>query len=210
MTDKVVVRKIKKPSEVAVVSYKNYQDFIGSHSMSKDDPRIATNTRITGGKFFIPDEEYMTFLSLYYRDIVVSGNDEFLTEKQRDSGPIAVDFDFRYSYDVTTKQYSDKHIAGMISLYLDALKTIYQFTDKTPFPIYIFEKPSVNRLDDKKITKDGIHMIIGIQMDRTAQLILREKVMAIIGRTFSTRASLRAVSIGSCMGPRSPIVTNTH
>ena len=79
MTDKVVVRKIKKPSEVTAVSYKNYQDFIGAHSIVKDDPRTATNTRITGGKFFIPDEEYPTFLSLYYRDIVVSGNDEFLT-----------------------------------------------------------------------------------------------------------------------------------
>jgi len=179
MAEKVVVRKTKKSNEIVTATYKNYQDFIGAHSISKDDPRSATNTRITGGKFYIPDEEYLTFLSLYHRDIVVSGNDEFLTEKQRESGgPIAVDFDFRYNYDVTTKQYSDKHIASMISLYLDALKTIYQFTDKTPFPIYIFEKPSVNRLDDKKITKDGIHMIIGIQMDRTAQLILRDKVMS--------------------------------
>jgi hypothetical protein len=178
MAEKVVVRKTKKSNEIVTSTYKNYQDFIGAHSISKDDPRSATNTRITGGKFYIPDEEYLTFLSLYYRDIVVSGNDEFLTEKQRETGgPIVVDFDFRYSYDVTTKQYSDKHIASMISLYLDALKTMYQFTDKAPFPIYIFEKPSVNRVDDKKITKDGIHMIIGIQADRTAQLILREKVM---------------------------------
>ena len=109
-------------------TYKNYQDFIGAHSLVKDDPRPSTNTRITGGKFFVPDEEYLAFLSLYYRDIVATGNDEFLTEKQRDTGgPIVVDFDFRYSYDVTTKQYADKHIASMVSLYLDELKKIYQF-----------------------------------------------------------------------------------
>jgi P4 family phage/plasmid primase-like protien len=160
-------------------TYKNYQDFIGAHFLNKEDPRAPTNTRISGGKFYIPDEEYPTFLSMYYRDIVSKGSDEFLTEKQRDTGgPIVVDFDFRYSYDVTTKQYTDKHIASMVSLYLDTLKTIFQFTDKITFPIYIFEKPSVNRLDDKKITKDGIHMIIGIQSDRTTQLVLRERVMS--------------------------------
>ena len=170
-------KNMKKTNETT--TYKNYQDFIGGHYIGKDDPRTATNTRITGGKFFIPDEEYTTFLSMYHRDVVVNGLDEFLTEKQRDTGgPIAIDFDFRYSYDTTTKMYEDKHIASMISLYLDALKTIYQFTDKVEFPIYIFEKPSVNRLEDKKITKDGIHMIIGIQSDRTTQLILRDKVMS--------------------------------
>jgi len=122
-------------------TYKNYQDFIGAHYINKEDPRAPTNTRISGGKFFIPDEEYMTFLSLYHRDIVIPGNDEFLTEKQRDTGgPIVVDFDFRYSYDVTTKQYTDKHLASMVSLYLDTLKTMFQFTDKVIFPIYIYSR----------------------------------------------------------------------
>jgi P4 family phage/plasmid primase-like protien len=157
----------------------NYQEFIGSHWLGKDDPRQPTNTRITGGKYYISDEEYPNFLQHYYKDIVAKNGDEYLTEKQRDTGgPITVDCDFRYAYEVTEKQYGDKHIASMIQLYLDVLKgKVFQFVDKCPFPIYIFEKPSVNRLEDKQITKDGIHMIIGIQADRVTQLLIRQNVI---------------------------------
>ena len=158
--------------------YKNYQDFIGSHSIAKDDPKQATNTRITGGKFHIPDADYNTFLELYYRDIVAKNGEEFLTERQRDTdGPIAIDVDFRYDYETTEKQYGDRHVACLIMLYLETLKTMFQFTDRTPFPIYVFEKPSVNRIADKQITKDGIHIIIGVQADRATQTILRDRII---------------------------------
>ena len=67
----------------------------------------CTNTRIPskgvalGGKYHISDDEYQLFLELYYRDIVSKDNDEFLTEKQiLDDGPIAIDCDFRYDYDM--------------------------------------------------------------------------------------------------------------
>ena len=156
----------------------NYQDFIGSHWIGKDDPRQPTNTRITGGKYYIPDDEYPEFLGHYYKDIVAKNGDEFLTEKQRETGgPIVVDFDFRYAYEVTEKKYGDQHIASIVQLYLEVLKGIFQFADKCPFPLYIFEKPSVNRLEEKQITKDGIHMCIGIQADRTTQTELRKRVL---------------------------------
>lgn len=159
--------------------YKNYQDFMGAHCMAKEDPRQSTNTRITGGKYHISDEEYPTFLTHYYKDVVSKQGDEYLTEKQRETDcPIVVDFDFRYEYAVTEKQYSDKHIAGMIAIYLEVLKGVFQFVESVPFPIYIFEKPTVNRLEDKNLTKDGIHMLIGIEVpDRTTQIIIRKRVM---------------------------------
>jgi predicted transcriptional regulator YdeE len=43
------------------------------------------------------------------------------------------------------------------------------------------EKPTVNRVLDKQITKDGIHIIIGVQMDNTLQMMLREKILEQIG-----------------------------
>jgi P4 family phage/plasmid primase-like protien len=43
------------------------------------------------------------------------------------------------------------------------------------------EKPNVNRVADKELTKDGIHMIIGIQMDHTLQLMLRDNILQQIG-----------------------------
>ena len=48
------------------------------------------------------------------------------------------------------------------------------------------EKPNVNILLDKDITKDGIHMIIGIQMDHTIQLYLREQIMKELAPTWNS------------------------
>ena len=41
------------------------------------------------------------------------------------------------------------------------------------FPVYIFEKSEVVIVPDKKITKDGVHIIIGINLDRRLQEKLR-------------------------------------
>ena len=150
--------------------YKSYQDYVGGCFVSKDDTRPPTNNRITGGKFHIPDDVYEAFLDAYYRDIVSKNADEYLTEKQRDNdGPIAIDIDFKHDYNITERQYTDKHIASLLSLYLENLKKIFQFQDKSPFQVYIFEKPKVNRIEEKQITKDGIHIIIGSQADRTTR-----------------------------------------
>jgi len=175
-------------STTATTQYKNYQDFIARHYVDKDDREtVITNTRIgkpgerPGGRYHISDAEYDLFLDLYYRDIVSKGADEFLTEKQLDAGgPIVVDIDLRHDYAVTEKQYTKTHIDELITLYLDELKNFYRFDDKAKFPIYIFEKPTVNRLADKQITKDGLHMIIGIQADRITQTILRQRIITAI------------------------------
>lgn len=169
--------------------YKNYQDFIRRHYIDKDDKSThITNTRIgnPGGKYHIPDDEYNIFLELYYRDIVSRGADEYLTEKQLvEGGPIAIDVDLRYPYEITEKQYKKPHIDDLVYLYLEELKKIFRFDDKAKFPIYIFEKANVNRLEDKQLTKDGIHIIIGIQSDRITQTILRKRIIEEIAQTES-------------------------
>ena len=165
-------------------SYRNYLDFINAHKIPNNDTNLeCTNTRIPskgvalGGKYHISDDEYPLFLELYYRDVVSKDNDEFLTEKQiLDDGPIAIDCDFRYDYYIENKCYNYEHIKLFIDLYTRLLKDVLQFED-TPFQIYIFEKDNVNRLHDKKITKDGIHIIIGIQLDRAAQVIMRNNIV---------------------------------
>jgi hypothetical protein len=103
---------------------------------------------------------------------------EYLTEKQLESGgPILVDFDFRYNYEVDTRQHTKEHIQDMVLLYLEELKGFFTFVENVEFPIYIMEKPKVNRLEDKSLTKDGIHMIIGVQMDNVMQTMLRKRIV---------------------------------
>jgi P4 family phage/plasmid primase-like protien len=166
--------------------YKNYQDFIGAHFMDKTDTREITNTRISGGKFSIPDSEYNTFLGMYYNDVVARRGEEHLTEKQREcGGPIAVDLDFRYDYAVTERQHTNEDIHALVLIYLEELGNMFQFNGGTEFSVYVQEKSSVNRLKDETKTKDGVHLIIGIQADRVVQVLLRHRVMQRVKELFA-------------------------
>jgi len=168
---------------------KDLNDFLTKHTLSEKNPLLdssleSTHTRIPSkecnvypGKFHISPEELPEFFNIYYEDIFVKNRKEYLTEKQLSgTGPILVDFDFRYDYSICERQHSVEHIQDIIQLYLDELKKFFVFKEES-FPIFVMEKPDVNRDSAKNITKDGIHMIIGIQMDHTMQQMLRELVM---------------------------------
>lgn len=172
----------------SINDYADIYDFLAKHSVYKTNDsqkKNITNTRIgspkqniPGGSYNITDVEYSTFLELYKRDIISKNKKEYLTEKQRESdGPIVVDLDFRYNYDVDEKQYNRSHIEDLIMEYGNELKKMYQMDDSTEFDIYVFEKPSVNRIKDKNLTKDGVHILISIQMDRIAQQYLRKQMI---------------------------------
>ena len=172
--------------------YTDLSDFLTKHTASKTgtgNVNNITHTRIGnqelnvyGGSFSIQPDELQTFYRLYYEHIFVKNRKEYLTEKQlSDTGPLLVDLDFRYSYDVDTRVHTSEHIQDLIQLYLEELKEIFDFESDKQIPIFIMEKSGVNRVQKSEITKDGIHMIIGIQMDRTMQLILRDKIIAKIG-----------------------------
>ena len=180
-------------------SYRDVADFLAKHTVQKNanmpNNKIITNTRIGdkaqgsgiyGASYHIPDAEYSTFLSLYYRDIIVNQKKEYLTEKQRENdGPILVDLDFRHTYDTDERQYTKEHIDDLVDAYLDEIKKIYQLDDTVQIPIYVFEKPTVNRVQDKQLTKDGIHMIIGIQADHITQQMLRERMLVCAAQMWS-------------------------
>jgi len=166
--------------------YKDLNEFLAKHSAKNENGGLPTHTRIAdkdlniyGGSYIIPKEDLPVFYSLYYDNTFTKKRKEYLTERQdREHGKtMAVDFDFRYKYDVENRQHSKEHIQDMILLYLEELKQYFIFEENKPFHIFIFEKPNVNRLEDKSITKDGIHMIIGIQVDHTIQMMIREKII---------------------------------
>lgn len=131
--------------------------------------------KISGGKYSVPEEELDNFYRSYFEHVFERKRPEYMTEKQlEDDGPILVDFDFRYLSSVKTRQHTHEHIFDLIQAYLDKIKTLINFKDKCEFPIFIFEKDKVNSKEN--VTKDGIHMIIGLKMRRQMQLLLREKI----------------------------------
>ena len=176
-----------------IVKYRDTADFLSKHTHQKDlpttNPKPVTNTRIGdpkqsihGGSYHIPDSAYPTFLDVYAKDIIAGKKKEYLTEMQLDKdGPILVDIDFRYEYDIDEKQHSSDDIIELVGEYLGEIKKMFQVDGSTRFQIFVFEKPNVNRIDDKsknkKLTKDGIHMIIGLQADHIVQQILRERIL---------------------------------
>ena len=90
----------------------------------------------------IEKEELKVFHNLYYDNVFVKKRKEYLTEKQLENGgPMAVDFDFRYSYDVENRQHSKEHVQDMILLYLEEIKEYFIFEENKPFDIFVFEKP---------------------------------------------------------------------
>jgi P4 family phage/plasmid primase-like protien len=171
--------------------YNDLSDFMTKHKTDKTSgsQKTITHTRIAsqelnvyGGAYSIEKEDLEVFRRLYYEHTFVKNRKEYLTEKQLDSnGPILVDFDFRYDYSVTKRLHTQEHVQDIVQLYLETLKEILVFEENKSFPIFVMEKPNVNRVTEKQITKDGIHMIIGIQMDNTLQTILREKILEQIG-----------------------------
>ena len=159
-------------------------DFLKSHLKKKEDPREITNTRIGcqemgiyGGSYHVTPEEYPAFLERYYQSVFEKKKEEFLTEKQLEKGPILIDIDLRFPVEVKSRLYTENHITDLIDGTLGIFKKMYQFDDGDHFPVYIFEKSNVNVLEDKKITKDGIHIIVGIQADRATQLVFRKKMI---------------------------------
>jgi P4 family phage/plasmid primase-like protien len=162
-------------------------DYLQSRRIVKDeesqkavaDRKESTNTRVSGGNYHIPDNEYFgTFLPLYIKDVILKNKADHLTEKQLwDNGPCLVDVDLRYALDVTAKQYTVDHVDDLVGLYLEEMKKMYQFDGDTSFSCYVMEKDYVNPIQEKNLTKDGIHMIIGVQMTRQAQILLRKAIL---------------------------------
>lgn len=172
---------------------KKYTDFIIKHS-TKETNLPITNTRIGekgsnvyyGGSYHIGDEEYPEFLKLYASEIIGKNAEEYLTEVQLDkNGPILIDIDLHFNYDVTDRVYNESHIEDCIDIYLAELKTIFQFDETTRFEIYVMQKDGVNRVKEKNITKDGIHIIIGLQCDHETQKILRKRIMPKVADAWS-------------------------
>ena len=76
--------------------------------------------------------------------------------------------------DVTERIFNSEFIDELISVYVTLLGEIFDFNEDIQFPIYVFQKPDVNIIEDQGITKDGIHIIIGLQGDFKTQQYLRK------------------------------------
>lgn len=134
--------------------------------------------KIWPGSFAISDEDLPQFYKLYYEEVFVNGNPEYMTEVQIDNGPLLLDFDFKYKLDVCERIHSDSHIIDILQLYLEEIKEFFLFENSQSFDIFVMEKPHVNRVEKEGYTKDGIHVIMNIQVNSTLQIMLRDRILS--------------------------------
>ena len=173
-------------------STKSLQQFLADFVYDKNvHTNGITNTRIGnksntnskqkiyGGSWSIPENKYDEFLQIYYNEIVSCKKKEYFTEKQlKDEGAITIDLDFRHSYDIDERQYTINHIISFLDTYCSKIEKLFELVeDDIDIFIYVFEKPKVNQIKEKNITKDGIHIIIGLKCNKYLQEILRAQMI---------------------------------
>ena len=149
----------------------------GIHTHTRiPDTNTPGDSGIWGGSYNIIDKDLPRLYSLLAQKIFVDGEKEYLTECQLpDAGPILIDLDFRYSTEINERQHDSGFIDDVVDRYFENIKKLINIPEGEEIPVYIFEKPDVNILEDK--TKDGIHIIIGIKMTYQEQLLLRKEVL---------------------------------
>ena len=132
---------------------------------------------IPGGAFTVQPDDIGEFYKKYTDHVFIQGRQEFLTERQLpDNGPGLIDIDERYAPSVEVRQHTKDHISNVVEMIIDQLSDLVVLTPGTLLPIFVFEKPDVNLLEDT--TKDGIHILIGMKMDRALQMMLRKRMLA--------------------------------
>jgi hypothetical protein len=129
---------------------------------------------IFGGTYNIPADKYEEFMEMYFNWVFVAGNNEYMTEKQLEKGPIYIDLDFRYDTAITSRQHTKDHNIDIVMRYMDAVRELIHIDD-TPIDVYIMEKDKVNCLENK--TKDGIHILINLNMEIELRVELRKRVI---------------------------------
>jgi P4 family phage/plasmid primase-like protien len=166
---------------MAAAKNHNMDNYLRTHNAVKGEgfshTRIGDkNLSIFGGSYKINNSEWKSFMDLYYQHVFVQGQVEYLTEKQlQENGPILIDIDLRYDIAITTKQHSKDHIIDAIILYAEKIKQLLDISEGARIEVFVMEKADVNTLENK--TKDGIHIIIGVQMHKALQVLLRKKVL---------------------------------
>ena len=156
------------------------EEYLNRNTIEKGDDythtRIGDKTlKISGGTYFIKNME--EFLEIYYKSVFVDGKSEYLTEKQScDVAPLAIDIDMRYDPSISTKQHDEDDIRDMINLFVTKISKMCNIENGHKIEIFVMEKPNVNMLE--KTTKDGIHIIFGVNMHRAGQVYLREEVLS--------------------------------
>ena len=154
-------------------SFKDLPDFLRKHVKSTEqelthtaigDQKSYANSdfskRIYGASYAIPDDMIDTFLDLYNDYIFNKNNKAYLTEKHLDGiGPIVIDLDFRFAGKLDEHPYTVDFIKEFLKIFTNELLSIVDIPVEN-LTSFVMEKKHPKYLEDKNLTKDGIHIMM--------------------------------------------------
>ena len=136
--------------------YQNLNEFLKAHKIQKSDAgdKPVTHTRIGstkmgvyGGSYHIPDGAKDEFYRHYHSLVISRKKPEYLTEKQlSDTGPIAIDMDFRYEPEIKSRQHTKDHIVDILERYFANLQTMLKINGEESIDVFVFEKQNVPKI----------------------------------------------------------------
>jgi hypothetical protein len=154
------------------------QEFLLKHRAQKGAPHTHTrignkSLGIAGGCYFVPEDKRGAFYKIYNNHLA-SGRFEYLTEAQGEVCPLLVDLDFRYDCEVEERQHSVGLVDDVVALYCEALSSTVELPKDLVVDVFVMQKPHVNCCEAQ--TKDGIHIVFPMPLDRATQCLVRDHV----------------------------------
>lgn len=136
--------------------------FIESHRSPKGEGGAKASmcgTDQIKGSFYVPDEEYDTFLNLMHDYLFVKKGRPINFVEQPVLGapkPLLVDMDFKFAIDSNlTHQFEVSHVHAFVVHLIEGLKHFFELPDRS-LRFFISSRPQAYR-DGAKV-KDGIHI----------------------------------------------------
>jgi P4 family phage/plasmid primase-like protien len=154
--------RIMEPDHSQEEAEMSFDLFMDEHKVFDADEYTMTRLGGVYGKYYVSDDEYDKFINLYKR--VIPYREEYITEKQKDLGPILIDLDFRQEKRYRDRKYLDSHIEQVAKITIDIIIE-YLKISKSDIEALVFEKETPTYDAKKGNYKDGFHIIIPVCVD---------------------------------------------
>ena len=154
-------------------------NFLDEQTVEKGKKFTHTSIGKPARAYYINQEKLDIFYNLYEQSII-NGKKLHLTEKHEDIGPIIIDLDFKYEYEIFERKHNNDTIKAIVNIYNQVLLDLIDIdeTDER-LTAFVFERSNVYH--SKAITKDGIHILYPkIITPPEVQYYIRECVLKLI------------------------------
>ena len=164
-------------------NYQSLDHLLKTHKRKENGPfthtRIGDSTKgIYAGSYNISEYLMPQFWKLYHKKVFIDKQLEYLTETQNKEtgGALLVDIDMRFDLKTKKRVYELSEISDIVELYAESLIELLCLPDNIQIPVYVFEKKNIVTIANKHV-KDGLHLVIGLNLKHTYQMLLREIVI---------------------------------